>query len=86
MDFDEAMRQPAPPQRGSEPLFSVQLTLNDKVAIPANEVKKVVCEEFILPPRGTSKDSDFDLLCHLELEPEKAEKGEEEEAAGGEAA
>ena len=23
MDFDEAMRQPAPPQRGSEPLFSV---------------------------------------------------------------
>jgi dynein heavy chain, axonemal len=83
MDFDEAMRQPAPPQRGSEPLFSVQLTLNDKVAIPGNEVKKVVCDEFILPPRGTSKDSDFDLLCHLELEPEKAEKGEEEEAAAG---
>jgi hypothetical protein len=52
MDFDEAMRQPAPPQRGSEPLFSVSLTLNDKVAIPGNEVKKVVCEEFILPPRG----------------------------------
>lgn len=86
MDFDEAMRQPAPPQRGSEPLFSVQLTLNDKVPIPASEVKKVVCEEFLLPPRGHSKDSDFDLLCHLELEPEKAEKGEEEEGAGGEAA
>ena len=86
MDFDEAMRQPAPPQRGSEPLFSVSLTLNDKVAIPANEVKKVVCEEFILPPRGKSQDSDFDLLCHLELEPEKAEKGEDEEEPTGEAA
>ena len=86
MDFDEVMRQPAPPQRGSEPLFSVSLTLNDKVAIPGNEVKKVVCEEFILPPRGQSQDSDFDLLCHLELEPEKAEKGEEEEEPAGEAA
>jgi hypothetical protein len=30
MDFDEALRQAAPPQRGSEPLFTVNLTLNDK--------------------------------------------------------
>lgn len=81
MDFDEAMRQPAPPQRGSEPLFTVNLTLNDKVAIPANEVKKVVCEDFVLPPRGTSLDQDFDLLCHLELEPEKTEKGGDDDAA-----
>lgn len=29
MDFDEAMRQPAPPQRGREPLFNVSVTLND---------------------------------------------------------
>ena len=41
-----------------------------------------MCEDFILPPRGTSRDQDFDLLCHLELEPEKTEKGEEEEPAG----
>ena len=82
MDFDEALRQAAPPQRGSEPLFTVNLVLNDKIAIPANEIKKVVCEDFILPPRGQSREQDFDLLCHLELEPEKAEKGEEEEPAG----
>jgi hypothetical protein len=37
MDFDEALRQAAPPQRGSEPLFTVNLVLNDKIAIPANE-------------------------------------------------
>jgi dynein heavy chain len=83
MDFDEAMRQPAPPQRGREPLFNVSVTLNDSKPIPANEIKKVVCEDFILPPRGHSKESDFDLLCHLELEPEKTEKGEEEEPEGG---
>jgi len=82
MDFDEALRQSAPPQRGSEPLFTVNLILNDKQTIPSKEVQKVVCDDFVLPPRGHSKDSDFDLLCHLELEPEKAEKGEEEEAAG----
>jgi hypothetical protein len=74
MDFDEAMRQPAPPQRGREPLFNVSVTLYDAKPIPVHEIKKVVCEDFILPPRGHSKESDFDLLCHLELEPEKAEK------------
>jgi hypothetical protein len=84
MDFDEAMRQPAPPQRGREPLFSVSVTLNDSRPLPANEIKKEICPDFIVPPRGHSKDSEFDLLCHLELEPEKAEKGEvEEEAADG---
>ena len=34
----------------------------------------VECPDFILPPRGTSKKEEFDLLCHLELEPEKEEK------------
>ncbi len=86
MDFDEALRQAAPPQRGSEPLFTVNLTLNDKQAIPVNEVKKVVCEDFILPPRGHSKEQDFDLLCHLELEPEKADKAEDEDPGEGGAA
>jgi hypothetical protein len=47
----------------------------------------VECDDFRLPPGGTSKESDFDLLCHLELEPEKQEKKggdneEEEEEAG----
>jgi hypothetical protein len=34
----------------------------------------VPCDEFRLPPGGISKEEDFDLLCHLELEPEKEEK------------
>lgn len=40
-----------------------------------------MCPEFRLPPGGTSKEEDFDPLCHLELEPEKEEKkaGDEEE-------
>jgi hypothetical protein len=32
-----------------------------------------------LPPRGTSTEDQFDLLAHLELEPEKKEDEEEEE-------
>jgi hypothetical protein len=48
----------------------------------------VECDDFRLPPGGTSKESDFDLLCHLELEPEKQEKkggadDDEEEEEGG---
>ena len=40
-------------------------------------------DDFRLPPGGTSQDKDFDLLCHLELEPEKEEgkKDDEEEEA-----
>jgi len=34
----------------------------------------VECADFRLPPSGTSKEHEFDLLCHLELEPEKEEK------------
>ena len=79
MDFDEATRQQAPPQRGHEPLFMVSVTLNDSKPLPAGVIKQKLCQDFILPPRGTSVDSDFDLLCHLELEPEKTEKDEEEE-------
>lgn len=41
----------------------------------------VECDDFRLPPGGTSKEEEFDLLCHLELEPEKEEKkkGDDEE-------
>ena len=34
MDFDEATRQPAPPTRGREPLFYVQVLLNDNKPVP----------------------------------------------------
>lgn len=41
----------------------------------------VVCDDFVLPPRGTSEEKDWDLLVHLEIEPESEGKqgGEEEE-------
>ena len=52
----------------------MSVTLNDSRPLPASEIKKVVCDDFIVPPRGHSKDSEFDLLCHLELEPVKEEK------------
>jgi hypothetical protein len=32
-----------------------------------------------LPPRGTSKIEDFDLLAHLEIEPPKEEDEDESE-------
>lgn len=34
----------------------------------------VLCDDFRLPPSGTSEEKDFDLLTHLELEPEQLEK------------
>ena len=34
----------------------------------------VECSDFRLPPSGNSKEEEFDMLCHLELEPEKEEK------------
>jgi hypothetical protein len=42
----------------------------------------VQIDDFILPPRGTSKEEDFDLLSHLELEKEKGEDEPEEEDDG----
>ena len=74
MDFDEQTRQPAPPQRGREPLFYVGVQLNDQKMVPEDEIERVPCEDFRLPPQGTSKDQDFDMLCHMELEPVKEDK------------
>jgi hypothetical protein len=77
MAFDEASQQQ--PMRGREPLFYISLTLNDKNDIPEDEVVPVEIDDFNLPPRGTSKEDDFDVLAHLELEPEIVEKDEDEE-------
>lgn len=81
MEIDEASRQHAPPSRGREPLFYVTIQLNDKQSIPEREIQKVECDDFRLPPGGTSKESDFDMLCHLELEPEidPKKKGDDDE-------
>ena len=55
------------------------MILNDSKVIPLEEIGQQPIEDFILPPRGTSEEHDFDLLSHLELEPTKNEEEEEEE-------
>jgi hypothetical protein len=84
MNADFADQQGATgPQRGSEPLFKVETKLCHEEKIPETEIHDVQIEPFVLPPRGTSVQEEFDLLAHLELEPEK-EEGEEEEEEEGE--
>ena len=75
-DFSDATQTGA--NRGFEPLFYVESKLCDDVEIPERELGEREIEEFVLPPRGTSKTEDFDLLGHLQLEEEK-EEGEDEE-------
>jgi hypothetical protein len=53
--------------------------LTDKKDIPASEIVSVECDDFRLPPGGTSQDKDFDLMCHLELDAEVDEDKKEEE-------
>ena len=62
------------------------MQLNDSKPIPSEEISLVPIDEFILPPRGKSKEEDFDLLCHLEVEVVKPEGEEEEEESEEEAA
>ena len=84
MDFGDANGN-GQAQRGYEPLFYLNVNLNDSKPIPDEEIGKVPIDEFILPPRGKSKEEDFDLLCHLEVEQVKPEgEEEEEEEEGGE--
>ena len=56
--------------RGHEPLFYTRVALDDSHAIPEREIVKVVIDDFLLPPRGTSQEHEFDLLAHIEVEPE----------------
>lgn len=57
------------------------MQLDDSKQIPIEEIGQEVIDDFVLPPRGKSTEDQFDLLAHLELEPEKTE---EEEAEGEE--
>ena len=79
MDFDDASGN-GQAQRGYEPLFHLSVTLDDSKQIPIEEIGRVPIDDFILPPRGKSQEKDFDLLSHLELEPEKNEEEEEGDA------
>ena len=81
MDFDEQNQQGHAQHRGKEPMFYVGTTLSDHKPIPDKEICLVPIDDFILPPRGTSVEEDFDLLTHLQYEPEATE---EEEDDGGE--
>ena len=78
MEFDDQAGN-GQAQRGFEPLFHLSVKLNKTIEIPVDEIGQVVLEDFILPPRGKSTEDQFDLLAHLELEPERNEEEEEEE-------
>ena len=57
--------------------------LNDGKVIPLDEIGQEPIAEFILPPRGTSSEDDFDLLVHLEVEETKDADEEEVEPEEG---
>lgn len=78
MEFDDASGNGQAP-RGREPLFHLNVQLDDSKTIPIDEIGQVPIDDFILPPRGKSKEEEFDLLAHLELEKERADDEEEEE-------
>jgi len=82
MDLNDANNPPTGPSRGHDPLFLVKLELQADHPIPENKIVQVEVDDFKLPPHGTSKPTDFDLLSHLELEPEADDEVEEEESDG----
>jgi hypothetical protein len=78
MDFDDAQGN-GQAQRGYEPLFYLQVTLNDRKPIPPAEIVEVPIDDFVPEPRGTSQDHDYDLFAHMDFEKEKTGDEEEEE-------
>lgn len=79
MDLNDVNNTPAAPVRGHDPLFLVNLELKSEVDIQEADIVKEEIEDFKPPPHGTSLEKDFDLLTHLELEPEPEEGKEEEQ-------
>lgn len=80
MDLSDANGPPAAPIRGLDPLFLVKLELQPDVPIPASEIIKIEIEDFKPPPHGKSESKDFDLLSHLELEPEADPNAKDEDS------
>jgi hypothetical protein len=76
--FDDTGTQANTAQRGLEPLFYINVTLDDSRELPSEEIKDIQIEDFVLPPRGTSQVEDFDLLAHIEIEEVKEEEEEED--------
>ena len=69
----------AAPVHSHNPLFLFKLELQSEVPIPDSEIKKVEIEDFKSPKHGNSQPQDFDLLSHLELEPEVDSNAKEEQ-------
>lgn len=63
-------------------MFFVSAQLQDDVEIPPEEIHMIEIDDFVRPPRGKSVTEDFDLLAHLEIEPEKDGDEEEEDDLG----
>lgn len=78
-DFDEATRAHSTQIRGRDPLFHVDVFLQDQEELPPAEIIELRVEEFRTPPHGTSKVEEFDLLCQIDIEKEKEEGAEEDE-------
>jgi dynein heavy chain len=76
VDLNDSNNTPAAPIRGLDPLFVVNLEFHPENDIPQSAMVKQETEDFKPPPHGTSLPKDFDLLTHLELEPE-IEEGKE---------
>ena len=66
--------------RGLEPLFYIQIKLDEKPISKDMEQVRAI-EDFVLPPRGTSEAKDFDPLGHLIIE--EINDDEEEEPMPG---
>ena len=79
IDLNDANNASAVPVHSHNPLFLVKLELQSEVPIPDSEIAKVEIEDFKYPPHGTSHPQDFDLLSHLELEPEIDSNAKEEQ-------
>ena len=56
MSFDQEGGSAGQAQRGCEPLFYTNVTLDDKKELPDHEIVEVQIEEFQPPPRGKSRD------------------------------
>ena len=67
--------------RGQEPLFYVNVEIEDSKPIEEIHIVDEPIDDFILPPRGTSEVWQYDLLTHVELEDEPEEEDGDDDGA-----
>lgn len=76
IEFDESKTVAA--VRGQDPLFDVKLVLDTSNKISDEDIQLVELVDFKLYPQGPSQIYDFDILAHIEIEPEKIVEEEKE--------